>query len=162
MVNPKHNLIKSVSIRGFKTKHNQHPLSMTLNHPTLRASLQKAYSAEKAAALAYIGHAASLKDPKERTRVKEIEQDEWDHRNAVNELMQLYDIPVSKYYEFLYTFIGKSIRYSCYLIGRFMPYFFAGKQVPSLISDYDAIGFDMDHCLASRNGDELMKLLITS
>ncbi len=109
---------------------------MTLNHPTLRASLQKAYSAEKAAALAYIGHAASLKDPKERTRVKEIEQDEWDHRNAVNELMQLYDIPVSKYYEFLYTFIGKSIGYSCYLIGRFMPYFFAGKLESGNVCEY--------------------------
>ena len=43
---------------------------MELNHPKLVKLLQKAYSAEKAAAYAYIGHAGSIKDPKTKAEVK--------------------------------------------------------------------------------------------
>ena len=56
---------------------------MNFNHPALVASLRKAYSAEKAASFAYIGHAGSLKNQEEINAVKEIEQDEWDHRRNV-------------------------------------------------------------------------------
>ena len=40
--------------------------TQTLPHPQLINLLQKAYSAEKAAAYAYIGHAASVKNPLEK------------------------------------------------------------------------------------------------
>ncbi len=43
---------------------------MSLDHPALVKSLRKAYSAEKAASLACIGHAGSLKDPAEVSAVK--------------------------------------------------------------------------------------------
>ena len=45
-------------------------------HPKLYDLLRRAYSAEKAASFAYIGHAGSLKNPEEKARVKEIEDDE--------------------------------------------------------------------------------------
>lgn len=111
-------------------------IRMKIDHPRLVDSLRKAYSAEKAASFAYIGHAGSLKCPEEIARVREIEQDEWDHRRNVLEIMQQYDIPVSKYYEVKYHLIGKIIGYSCYVIGRFMPYFFAGKLESGNVCEY--------------------------
>jgi rubrerythrin len=109
---------------------------MKLDHPRLVNSLRKAYSAEKAASFAYIGHAGSLRSPEEKQRVQQIEQDEWDHRRNVLAIMQQYEIPVSKYYEIKYHLIGKIIGYSCYVIGRFMPYFFAGKLESGNVCEY--------------------------
>lgn len=109
---------------------------MRLQHPPLVESLKKAYSAEKAASFAYIGHAGSLRDPEEKKLVQQIEQDEWDHRRNVLKIMRQYDVPVSKYYEVKYHIIGKLIGYSCYLIGRFMPYFFAGKLESGNVCEY--------------------------
>ena len=109
---------------------------MTLDHPQLVTSLQLAYSAERAASFAYIGHAASLRDPEEIAKVLEIEQDEWEHRRHVLEIMQRYEIPVSRWKELKYYLIGKVIGYSCYLIGRFMPYFFAGKLESGNVCEY--------------------------
>ena len=43
---------------------------MSLDHPAQVKSLRKAYSAEKAASLAYIGHAGSLKGPAEVSAIK--------------------------------------------------------------------------------------------
>ena len=94
---------------------------MSLDHPRLVDSLRKAYSAEKAASFAYIGHAASLKDPREKAAVQRIEQDEWDHRRNVLEIMRRHDIEVSRWYEIKYHVIGKLLGLSCHLIGRFMP-----------------------------------------
>lgn len=45
--------------------------------------LQLAYSGEKAAALAYQGHATSVKDPAEAAMIRKIENDEWIHRENV-------------------------------------------------------------------------------
>lgn len=108
----------------------------SIQHPKLIKSLRMAYSAEKAASFAYIGHAGSLKDPAEKLAVQQIEQDEWDHRRQVLAIMQRYDVPISKYYELKYHLIGKIIGYSCYLIGRFMPYFFAGKLESGNVCEY--------------------------
>lgn len=109
---------------------------MTIHHPALVDLLQRAYSAEKAASFAYIGHAASLKDPTEREAVREIEQDEWDHRRNVLRIMQQYDIPISRWYELKFHLIGKIIGLSCHVIGRFMPYFFAGKLESGNVCEY--------------------------
>ena len=63
---------------------------MEIDHPHLFDSRRKAYSAEKAASFAYIGHAGSLKSPEEKERVRQIEQDEWDHRRNILKIMQQY------------------------------------------------------------------------
>ena len=78
---------------------------MKINHTGLINSLRLAYSAEKAAAYAYIGHARSLKNPAEKAAVQQIENDEWEHRENVLSIMKEYVIPVSKYYEFKYAVI---------------------------------------------------------
>lgn len=109
---------------------------MTLEHPTLVDSLRKAYSAERAAAFAYIGHAASLKKEDEIRRVREIEVDEWNHREHVGRMLAEYGIPISRWYEAKFFVIGKIIGFSCHLIGRFMPYFFAGKLESGNVCEY--------------------------
>lgn len=107
-----------------------------LHHPVLEKLLQKAYSAEKAAAYAYIGHAASVKNPAEKVAIKQIEEDEWNHRQEVLHIMSYYNIPVSKTYERKYAVIGRTISASCYVIGWFMPFFFAGKLESGNVCEY--------------------------
>lgn len=108
----------------------------SVDHPPLCRLLQQAYSAERAASFAYVGHAGSLRNPEERSRVKEIEEDEWNHRRQVLEIMEEYNIPVSRWLEWKFFLIGKTIGFSCYLIGRFMPYFFAGKLESGNVCEY--------------------------
>lgn len=114
---------------------------MKLQHPQLVDLIQMAYSAEKAAAFAYIGHAASVKNKEEKIAIKQIEIDEWNHRDEVMLLMKEYDIPVSKWYEFKFHVIGKLISGSCFVIGWFMPFYFAGRLESGNVCEY----FRMKH-----------------
>jgi rubrerythrin len=109
---------------------------MKIEHPALVKSLKMAYSGEMAAALAYIGHAGALKNTAEIQAVNQIEQDEWNHRSHLLEMMNEYGISASKYYEIKFYLIGKIIGLSCYFIGRFMPYFFAGKLESGNVCEY--------------------------
>ncbi len=107
-----------------------------LDHPALVRLLQRAYSAERAACFAYIGHAASLRDPVEKAAVKQIEDDEWDHRRHVLAIMQQHEVPISRRLELHYFALGKLIGASCHVIGWFMPYFFAGKLESGNVCEY--------------------------
>lgn len=107
-----------------------------MQHAALVDLLKMAYSAEKAAAFAYQGHAGSLKEAADKAAVKQIELDEWHHRKCVLELMQLYKIPVSLYYEIRFHIIGKIISISCYVIGWFMPFYFAGRLESGNVCEY--------------------------
>ena len=109
---------------------------MKLDHPALVKLLQKAYSGEKAAAFAYIGHARSLRDPAAKAAVRQIEADEWKHRENVLGLMRRYDVPVSRWLEVKLHIIGRIISASCHVIGRFMPFFFAGKLESGNVCEY--------------------------
>jgi hypothetical protein len=62
--------------------------------------------------------------------------DEWNHRKEVFEIMTHYQIPISQNYEFQFYCIGKIISYSCYIIGWFMPYYFAGKLESGNVCEY--------------------------
>src|ERR1700742_1790041 len=109
---------------------------MKLQHPALTDLLQRAYSAEKAAAFAYQGHAGSVKNKEEKKSIHQIEMDEWNHRREVLQLMQQYHVPVSKYYELRFHIIGKIISGSCYIIGWFMPFYFAGRLESGNVCEY--------------------------
>ena len=98
--------------------------------------MQRAYSFEKAAAFAYQGHAGSVKDDEEKRRIKQIEADEWNHRREVLALMQQYEVPVSKNYEVRAHIIGKVISSACYVIGWFMPFYFAGRLESGNVCEY--------------------------
>jgi hypothetical protein len=109
---------------------------MELQHPKLVDLLKMAYSAEKAAAFAYQGHAGAVKKQEEKTAIRQIEEDEWNHRREVLGLMQQYNVPVSKYYEFRFHVVGKIISGSCYVIGWFMPFYFAGRLESGNVCEY--------------------------
>ena len=109
---------------------------MTLNHPELADLLQKAYSAEKAASFAYQGHASSVKDPTEKAAIRQIELDEWHHRDEVLSIMKDFEIPISKWYEIKFYIIGKIISASCHVIGWFMPFYFAGRLESGNVCEY--------------------------
>ncbi len=109
---------------------------MNIHHPKLVKLLQLAYSAEKAAAFAYIGHAGSVRDPGEKSAIRQIELDEWQHRETVLSIMKLYDIPPLQYFEVKYHIIGRIIGASCYVIGWFMPYYFAGRLESGNVCEY--------------------------
>lgn len=128
---------------------------MSLDHPPLVKLLQRAYSAERAASFAYIGHAGSLRDPAAKAAVKQIEDDEWAHRAHVLAIMRQYNIPVSRSFEIRYYLIGKVIAGSCYVIGWFMPYFFAGKLESGNVCEYFAM-MQYFHSLGIREHDAIL------
>lgn len=109
---------------------------MILNHEKLVDLLKKAYSAEKAAAFAYQGHAGSVRDKIQKAEIRQIELDEWGHRKEVLAIMQQYNIPVSMYYEIRFHIVGKIISGSCYIIGWFMPFYFAGRLESGNVCEY--------------------------
>ena len=102
--------------------------SVKIDHPKLVKLLQLAYSAEKAAAFAYIGHAGSVRNPDEKVAIKQIEMDEWQHRETVLSIMGQYHIPTSRYYEIKYHIIGRIISCSCYVIGWFADLITAAEE----------------------------------
>ena len=114
---------------------------MSLPHPKLVNLLRQAYSAEKAAAFAYIGHARSVKDPGEKAAIRQIEADEWHHRKVVLAIMRQHAVSVSTYYELKYHVIGRCLSFSCYVIGWFMPFYFAGRLESGNVCGY----FQMMH-----------------
>lgn len=109
---------------------------MNFHHPQLIDLLKMAYSAERAAAFAYQGHAGSVKNAVEKAAIRQIEIDEWNHRAEVLKIMQQYNIPVSRFYEIKFYIIGKIISLSCYIIGWFMPYYFAGRLESGNVCEY--------------------------
>lgn len=110
--------------------------SPTIDHPRLVRLLQMAYSAEKAAAFAYIGHAGSVRDSDQKRAIKQIEDDEWHHREVVLSIMRQYGIQPSRFNEIKYHIIGKVLSMGCHVIGWFMPYFFAGRLESGNVCEY--------------------------
>ncbi len=128
---------------------------MKLSHPKLTDLMQRAYSAEKAAAFAYQGHAGALKLPEQKAAVRQIELDEWNHRKEVKQIMAIYDVPISKFYEFRFHIIGKTISWSCYVIGWFMPYYFAGRLESGNVCEYFRM-MQYFHQLGIHDHDEIL------
>lgn len=89
--------------------------------------LQNAYSGELAAAYAYRGHWKSLKDSPEKVRIKDIEAEEWDHRRRVGEWLAKLDAKPKPLREKIFWTIGRTLGFSCYFSGWFMPMYFAGR-----------------------------------
>jgi hypothetical protein len=50
--------------------------------------------------------------------------------------MNDYDIPISKWYEIQFYIIGKTISFSCHIIGWFMPFYFAGRLESGSVCEY--------------------------
>lgn len=102
----------------------------------LTSLLKLAYSAERAAAFAYQGHAGSVQSTTQKVEIKKIEDEEWLHRDNLMRMMNTLELQPSKWLEFKYYSIGKLISGSCYVIGYFMPMYFAGRLESSNVNEY--------------------------
>jgi rubrerythrin len=120
--------------------------------------LQNAYSGELAAAYAYRGHWKSLKESAERERIKQIEAEEWTHRENVGRwLAELNDRP-RKAREVVFWTIGRTLGLTCFVSGWFFPMYFAGRLESQNVQEYiDAAEFaselKMQTCF-----DEMMQM----
>ena len=99
--------------------------------------LQNAYSGELAAAYAYRGHWKSLEDGPERERIKQIEHEEWLHRDRLGlMLVDLGSAPV-KAREVIMWIVGRAVGGLCHLIGWFLPMYFAGRLESGNVEEYE-------------------------
>jgi rubrerythrin len=103
---------------------------------TLADLLRLAYSAERAAAYAYQGHAAAVSDSAEKARIRAIEQEEWQHRTNILRILTRMGLRPSPWLEFKYALIGTLISLSCHVIGRFMATYFAGRLESGNVNEY--------------------------
>lgn len=98
--------------------------------------LQGAFSGELAAAYAYRGHWKSVKDPTEREQIQKIENDEWLHRQKVQEFLRGLKARPSRLKEIVLWCIGRSLGLLCFCAGWFFPMFFAGRLETQNVGEY--------------------------
>jgi rubrerythrin len=99
--------------------------------------LQMAYSGEKSAALAYQGHAASVRCPDEKAGILKIEAEEWHHRERVGEMLHALDSSPSEAREVLQVMIGRTLKVMCPFSGWFLPMYCAWKLEENNILEYE-------------------------
>lgn len=95
-----------------------------------------AYSAERAAAFAYRGHARSLRGQPASREVARIEAEEWQHREHLLRIMTRLGVAASPWLELKFALIGRVISASCLPLGRFMPMYFAGRLESGNVNEY--------------------------
>jgi hypothetical protein len=99
--------------------------------------LQNAHAGERAAFLAYEGHAVSVNGTAEHDEIRKIQREEWEHRECLGRfLIELGSGPRSSR-EFLMTCIGRFISLFCLVGGWFIPMYGAGKLERGNIVEYE-------------------------
>jgi demethoxyubiquinone hydroxylase (CLK1/Coq7/Cat5 family) len=132
-----------------------------MSAPTARerlvAQLQLAYSGELAAGYAYRGHWRSLKDPGERTRIREIEEEEWHHRRLVGDMLRGLEASPRRAREVVFLTIGRTLGAACHLAGWLLPMYGAGRLESRNVKEYE------DAALYARDSGhpELIDCLLT-
>jgi rubrerythrin len=99
--------------------------------------LQLAYSAERAAAFAYRGHWHSVVDTDERAHIKQIEDEEWHHRELVGDMLAKLDSQPLRQREIRSLIIGRALGFLCHLMGWFAPMYGAGRLESRNIREYE-------------------------
>lgn len=98
--------------------------------------LQNAHAGELAAAYAYRGHWKSLRASKEKERIKEIEAEEWTHRETVAKWLEILEAKPRPIREAIFWIIGRSLGLSCFASGWFFPMYFAGRLESGNVQEY--------------------------
>ena len=99
--------------------------------------LQLAYSAERAAAYAYRGHWHSVVNADERSRIKQIEEEEWHHRKLVGGMLESLGAHPSRLREFRAIVIGRLLGVLCHVMGWLAPMYGAGRLESRNIREYE-------------------------
>jgi demethoxyubiquinone hydroxylase (CLK1/Coq7/Cat5 family) len=99
--------------------------------------LQGAHAGELAAAYAYRGHWKSLRRrPEARAEVKRIEGTEWDHREAVAEMLVALGARPRRPREMLMGAVGRFFGLLCFVSGFFGPMYAAGRLEAMNVDQY--------------------------
>jgi rubrerythrin len=106
-------------------------------HAALVALLQLAYSGELAAALAYRGHARSLRAPAECAAVAEIEREEWHHRELVGRMLAALDAAPDPLRERRARIVGRVLGALCRVTGWLAPMYGAGRLESRNVREYE-------------------------
>lgn len=114
--------------------------------------LQNAHAGELAAAYAYRGHWKSVRNSAEKSRIKQIEQEEWEHREGVRKWLDVLGSEPKKFREAVFWTIGRSLGIFCFVSGWFFPMYFAGRLESQNTQEYlDAAAFaselEMQECV---------------
>lgn len=104
----------------------------------LIALLRMAYSSEMAAAYAYQGHADSVKNPQEKDKIRDIEREEWVHREKVGKILVELGSGPSGFREFVMSKIGKTLKVLCHVSGWWLPMFGAWRLEVMNVGEYEA------------------------
>jgi len=100
-------------------------------------TLYSAYSGELAAGLAYRAHWRTLKEKEQADCVRKIEDEEWHHRVIVGDMLKNLGAQPQRLREILMFCIGTTVGCACYLIGWFMPMYFAGRLETANVKEYE-------------------------
>ncbi len=79
----------------------------------LRFNLRAAYSAERGAALAYAGHAASASTPGRRREIEEILRDELRHRERVGRMLAALGARPWRWLDLILAGVGSCVAFGC-------------------------------------------------
>jgi hypothetical protein len=119
--------------------------------------LKGAYSGELAAGYAYRGHWRSLRDGPDRTRIREIEADEWHHRDLVGGMLRQLGAKPSRLREVIFWCIGHAIGIFCHIGGWFAPMYGAGRLERGNIVEYEEAAVFAKEC----GHEEMIDCLLT-
>ena len=103
----------------------------------LIAILQLAHAGELAAAYAYRGHWHSAKSAPEKTRIQQIENEEWHHRLLLAEMLATLDARHSTARAIRAAIIGRLLGLLCHLSGWLAPMYGAGSLESRNIREYE-------------------------
>ncbi len=99
--------------------------------------LRLSYSGERAAALAYRGHARSVSDPGQRRRLAEIDAEDWHHRARIGEMLDELGGKPSAVLDAIARGVGTVLGWLCPVSGWLAPMFGAGLLESRNIGEYE-------------------------
>jgi rubrerythrin len=95
-----------------------------------------AHSSERAAAMAYQGHARSVRREEEREGIARIELDEWVHRDGVRRMLVKLGAGPARWREIAMGGIGRALRALCRVSGWHLPMLCAWKLEEMNVGEY--------------------------
>jgi hypothetical protein len=122
----------------------------------LITELQHAYSGELAAGYAYRGHWNSVRDPEERERIRQIEEEEWHHRQLVGDMLLALGAKPLPLREAIFSTIGRTLGALCHVSGWFLPMYGAWLLEKRNVLEYERAAAFARGC----NHEELIPCLM--